>query len=233
MADNKNQYAGGTGSSSSSASSSSKSSSSSSGSSSNAATVPSSVSKYLLTSEDCETLFQPEPISSLDLYLLDRCSGQSLLKIPSESMDDTGVSFQYNFDGDVLTSASIANDYYRVTNASIDISFTIRWHQVADSIKSLIIPGTTEAAGDQTKHTITRRILKRRPKSFILLAVSEGEEPNPETAADGALLFPNVTLDYGNGLSLNYNPNDPLELATQLTARFTRGVEGVLAAMWY
>ena len=63
--------------------------------------------------------------------------------------------------------------------------------------------------------------------------MAEGENPDPASASDGALLFPNVSLDFGNGFSLNYNPNDPLELETQLTARFTRGVDGVLAVMWY
>ena len=228
MADNSNQYSSQTTSSGSSASGSTKALSSSSN------TVPQSVEQYLLSETDCETLFQAEPISSLDLYLLDRCSGDSLLKIPSEAMSDTGVTFNYNFEGDILTSASPSNDYYRMTNATVDISFTIRWHQVADSIKTLIFPGTAESAGDdKTKHTINRRIIRRRPKSFILLAVAEGESPDPASAADGALLFPNVSLDFGNGISLNYNPNDPLELETQLTARFTRGVDGVLAVMWY
>lgn len=231
MADNTNQY--GSGSSASSSGSSSTSSAVTSGTSSSSTTVPASVQQYLLSSEDCETLFQAEPVSSLDLYLLDRCSGESLLKIPSEAMDDTGVSFQYNFDGDILTSASIANDYYRVTNATVDITFTIRWHQVADAIKALILPGETAQDGSNVKHTISRRIIRRRPKSFIVLAVPEGETPDPSQVDDGALLFPNVTLDYANGFNLNYNPTDPLELATQLTARFTRGVDGVLAVMWY
>ena len=232
MADNSNQYsAASAGSSGAGGSGSSSSKGSSSGGSS--AAVSSTVQQYLLSQEDCQTLFQAEPISSLDLYLLDRCSGDTMLKIPTEAMDDTGVSFSFNYDGDILTSASIANDYYRITNATVDISFTLRWHQVLNEIKALILPGETSTENGKTKHAMTRNLLRRRPKSFIVLAVAEGETPDPSNAESGSLLFPNVSLDYANGFTLDYNPNDPLELETNLTARFTRGVDGTLAVMWY
>ena len=192
------------------------------------------VKKYLLSDAECEELFgNAEPVASLDIYLVDRCDNNVVVKVPASAMTAEGVTFSYAFEGDVQTSASPSSDYFRMSNATVNISFTVRLASIMDNIRAMILPGRVETNGENNRQIIDRSILRRRPKSFVLLAVAEDEEPNPEAAAGGSLLFGNTTLDFSTNIDLNYNPNDPIEIPVSMIARFTKGVNGILGEMYY
>lgn len=205
---------------------------------SNNSNLPAPISKYMLTAEDCAELFgTAEPVASLDLHLINRCGENETVKIPAAAMSADGVTFSYAFEGDTLTSASPSTDFYRMTNASVNISFTLRLATIANQIRSMVLPGVISQQGSGsnqiTKQVVNRSMLRRRPSSLVLVAVAEDEPANPEQAEGGGFIFGNTSIDYSQNIDLNYNPNDPVEIPVQMVARFTRGVEGVLAEMYY
>jgi hypothetical protein len=200
----------------------------------NAAAASEAVRKYVLSPEECEELFgSSEPVASLDIYLVDRCDQSSVVKIPASAMTADGVSFSYAFEGDVQTSASPSSDYYRMSNASVNITFTVRLASIMDNIRSMVLPGRVESANGKSRQVIDRSMLRRRPRSFVLLGVAEDEPPSPEQAQGGSLLFGNVSIDFSQNIDLNYNPNDPIEIAVSMVARFTKGIDGILGEMYY
>lgn len=190
------------------------------------------VKKYALTAEDCAEFLQSQPVASLDIYLISACNTSSFVKVPAGSQTSDGVSISMNFDGADQDSASPSSTYYRITDATADITFTIRLADVANAVRAMVIPGAIEPAGSLSKQTINKSILRRRPTPLIVVCVPEDEPPTPETVS-GAIIFGNVSLDFSNAIDLAFNPNDPIEVAVSLKARYTKGNDGILGEFFF
>lgn len=186
----------------------------------------------LMSPEDCQALFTgDEAWDALDLYFINRCDASKRLLIKAEHYTEDGVSFNFNYDGDLNTSGSPSDEYFVVKKAMVDIEFTLRNGMNVPDIKSLLMLGETTEEATQRVHTITRRnTIRRRPPNYVLIAVPEGEPPTPETS--GGYLFPNVTLDLQSGLKLTHNAKDYQESQVKFTAKFTKGKDGMLSKVF-
>jgi hypothetical protein len=202
------------------------------GSASVAKPADSLIQGLMMTPEDCQALFTgDESWDALDLYFINRCDSNKRLLIKSEHYTEEGVKLTWKSDGDVNTSGSPSDEYFVVKKAMVDIEFTLRNGLNIPDIKSLLMMGEVTDGAKQRVHTVTRRnTIRRRPPNYILIAVPEGEKPEPETV--GGYLFPNVTLDLQTGLTLTHNAKDYQESQVKFTAKFTKGKDGVLSKVY-
>jgi hypothetical protein len=187
----------------------------------------------MMTPEDCQALFTgDERWDALDLYFINRCDANKRLLIKATHYTEDGVKFTWNSEGDTNTSGSPSDEYFLIKKASVDIEFTLRNGLDVPDIKSLVMLGEVSETATQRVHTVTRRnTIRRRPANYVLIAVPEGEAPEPDRV--GGYLFPNVTLDLQNGMTLSHNANDDTETAVKFIAKFTKGKDGVLSKVYF